>query len=58
MAKEELDKVRDRLDLIHVLHYFDSVVELYENRTIARYIMTEMDAERLRILLKKVRQSL
>lgn len=46
------------LDPIRARQYFTDVVSMFEDRTISKYIMTQADAEKLRVLLNKLKDSL
>lgn len=46
------------LDPIRARQYFTDVVAMFEDRTISKYIMTQADAEKLRVLLNKLKNSL
>lgn len=46
------------LDPIRARQYFSDVVEMFEDRQISRYTLTQSDAEKLRVLLNKLKDSL
>lgn len=46
------------LDPIRARQYFTDVVQLFENRHISKYTFTQSDAEKLRVLLNKLKDSL
>lgn len=58
LCDDQLSTSVGLLDPVRARQYFTDVVQLFEDRHISKYILTQADAEKLRVLLDKLKDSL
>lgn len=58
LCDDQLKTAAGILDPIRARQYFSDVVSMFEDHQISKYTLTQSDAEKLRVLLNKLKDSL